>query len=288
VFTNIWLLVTLNKKDFNLRLLMSNNIFIIPIRIASPKLRIFCFPFAGGSSTTYMPWLKHFSDEIELVFVQPPGRGSRMGETPHDNMSDLIEELMLQSSYITSTRYILFGHSLGSRVAYELTCQLKSARLPLPEHFIASGSRAPHLPCDKNQIYDLPQDEFIKELEKLNGTPTEILKNLELMNLLTPLLRADFKIADNYRANRNLMPFPISILHGKNDFGIELKQAAAWDELSEQKSELIQLSGDHFFINQNLPDVLEYVSLVANTIIDSENISISNSKTDDKYTSTAI
>ena len=265
-----------------------HKLFVIPTRVNAPKLRIFCFPFAGGSTTTYMPWLKHFNSDTELVFIQPPGRGSRMIEPAHDNMNDLIDELMKHGSYITSTPYVLFGHSLGSRVAYELSCQLKSAKLPLPAYFIASGSRAPHLPNEKRQISNLPQDEFMQELEQLNGTPKEILLNQELMSFLTPLLRADFKIAENYQANKDPMPFPILVLHGENDSGIRLEQAAAWDELSEEKSQLIQLPGDHFFINQYLPEVLEQVSIVVNKFMASAKTSPPNNNTCHKYAITAL
>ena len=44
-----------------------NSLFVTPIIIKEPKLRLFCFPFAGGSINTYLPWKDHFKTEIELV-----------------------------------------------------------------------------------------------------------------------------------------------------------------------------------------------------------------------------
>lgn len=227
---------------------------------------MFCFPFAGGSASTYISWVDKFYSDIEVVLIQPPGRGARIAEKPHEHISSLVDELMNYAQHITNIPYILFGHSLGSRVAYELSCKLMSLRMPLPEYFIASGSRAPHSKNRNKLIYNLPKESFIRELEKLNGTPKEILAHKELMELFTPLLRADFKIADNYQAKRVQMPFPISVLHGKKDTDIGKKELAAWGELTSNHFKIIQLPGDHFFINEYSSEVVKQVSLIIDKV----------------------
>ena len=71
---------------------MSDKLFVIPKPIARTKLRLFCFPYAGGGVSTFVPWASDFADDdIELVAVQPPGKGSRIRETPHSNMAALVE-----------------------------------------------------------------------------------------------------------------------------------------------------------------------------------------------------
>ncbi|MBE0457792.1 thioesterase [Pseudoalteromonas prydzensis] len=230
-------------------------------------MRLFCFPFAGGSTVTYMPWIERFGDEVELILVQPPGRGTRINEHPYDNMNSLVEELMLDAAYFTRIPYILFGHSLGSRVAFELCCQLKYSEFPLPEYFIASGSKAPHLLKKNNGFYDLPQDKFIQELRKLNGTPLEVLLNQELMELLIPMIRADFKISDTYQSKKNCMPFPILVLNGDSDTGMVKDQVVAWSELTRSVFNIVQLPGDHFFINQSICEVITQVKLVVSKIL---------------------
>lgn len=243
-----------------------SKLFLCPRPVSAPKLRLFCFPYAGGGGNTYLPWARKLNDEVELVFVQTPGRGSRISEQPHDTMASLINELIHNASYFTRTPYAFFGHSLGSRVAYELCIQFKNFGLPLPKHFFASGSRAPHLISENKSIYNLPENEFIKEIEQLNGTPREVLNNKELIELFLPLLRADFKLADTYRANEIKMPFPITVLHGKDDVGIKREQLAAWGRLSAEEYSLVEFEGDHFFINQSGHKVLEHVSSVLNSL----------------------
>lgn len=244
--------------------MINNKLFLIPKPISNPRVRLFCFPFAGGTANTFTPWVDPLAAEkIELILIQPPGRGARFGEPPHTSMDSLIKELMQHAEFITSrTPYVLFGHSLGSRVAYELCSRLMVSGLPLPEYFIASGSRAPHFPNENASLHDLPQKKFIQQLKELNGTPKELLENQALMELVTPLLRADFKISETYQAKKICMPLPILVFGGEDDHDITPYHLEMWGELSTQGCEVVQFLGDHFFIEQYCEQVLTQLSSV--------------------------
>jgi surfactin synthase thioesterase subunit len=246
--------------------LINDKLFLIPKPISDPSVRLFCFPYAGGTANTFIPWVEPLAaQDVELVLIQPPGRGSRFGEPPHTNMDSLIKELMKNEAFITShIPYVFFGHSLGSRVAYELCSRLMNRGLPLPEYFIASGSRAPHSPNENDSLHDLPQKEFIQQLKQLNGTPKELLENQDLMDLVTPLLRADFKISETYQAKKICMPFPILVFSGVDDHEITPCHLELWSDLSTQGCELVQFPGDHFFIDQYSEQVLTQLSSVLN------------------------
>jgi len=190
-----------------------------------------------------------------------------MAEKPHESMESLMGELMESARFICSKPYVFFGHSLGSRVAYELCCHLRWSGNNLPEHFIASGSRGPHVPGEKLKIYDLPQDQFVEELAKLNGTPKEILSNKELLALLSPALRADFKLADTVSTNRLIMPFPITVFNGQDDIDIKPVHLKAWGDLSTYESEVVNFPGGHFFINEHKDLVIAKVSLIVNDVL---------------------
>lgn len=240
--------------------MVGNKIFINPVQKPNRKARLFCFPYAGGSINTYFPWAKKINKDIELIAVQPPGRGSRMTEKPHNSMDTLVAELMQYSDFITEKPFFFFGHSLGSRMAYDLAVNLRKAQKPLPKLLIASGSRAPHLGDTTDPIYNLPSKEFIEELGKLNGTPKELLAVKELMDILEPLLRADFQIAETYRAQQVELPIPIKVLHGIDDIDISSEMLNAWNELSVFDVDITHMRGDHFFINEYNDLVLEKVS----------------------------
>ncbi|UXI70696.1 thioesterase II family protein [Tahibacter amnicola] len=223
-------------------------------------MRLICLPYAGGSASTYLPWATHLPADVELVCVQPPGRASRMGERPHSEMDDLVAELTAAFSGIADKPYALFGHSLGSRVAYAFAQQCERAGLPGPRLLIASGSRAPHFPGDKDCVYDLPEAQFIDKLRELNGTPEEVLNNAELIQFLIPLLRADFKIADVYQAEPCRLHCPIVVLAGTEDWEVTEAAAEGWRELSNGQCDIHWIPGGHFFVEHSRAVVLEKVN----------------------------
>src|SRR5215471_749362 len=129
--------------------------FIRPQPKLAPAARLICLPYAGGSAATYVPWAKSLPPRVELIALQPPGRGSRMAESPHARMEALVAELMRAFPMLTDRPYVLFGHSLGSRVAFEVTLQCQLEGITLPVRLVASGSRAPYLAKSEPVIHDL-------------------------------------------------------------------------------------------------------------------------------------
>ncbi|VEL98323.1 surfactin synthase thioesterase subunit [Alteromonas sp. 76-1] len=238
----------------------SNKLFLIPRAVPQAQFRLFLFPYAGGSASIYMPWLNELASSVEVVIVQPPGRGSRLAETPYDNMSSLVTKILSFSEFLCEKPSVFFGHSLGSRVAYETCVQLQNNNLPLPRHLIASGSKAPHIKSGKRNVHNLPEDEFIDELIKLKGTPKEILENQEIISMLIPLLRADFKIADSYLASGKRLPIPITVLGGEDDVDVKYDQLIAWRELTDDDFAYSVVAGDHFFINTERKVVIKKVN----------------------------
>ncbi len=238
---------------------MNSKLFVTPKPNPNAELRLFCFPYAGGSPTIFSSWIEKANDNIELVFVQLPGRGARLVEPAIDNMSDVIEELMFYRDYLTSKPFAFFGHSLGSRISYALASQLLLENLPTPQKIFASASRAPHCKSGKRILHALPHDEFIAELRDLNGTPKEVLESKELMELLIPLLRADFKIADTYVAEQRALPLPIHVFHGSDDEIVD-EHIAAWQELTTQPYQLTEFAGGHFFIHQYADEMISIIN----------------------------
>ncbi|MEJ6475000.1 thioesterase II family protein [Pseudoalteromonas piscicida] len=238
---------------------MSSKLFITPKPTPNASLRLFCFPYAGGSPSIFTPWIEKVGEHVELVFVQLPGRGARLIEPAIDNMPQIIDTLMQHQDFITSKPFAFFGHSLGSRISYELASQLHQNALPTPRKIFASASRAPHCSSSSTPMHDLPHDEFITKLRDLNGTPKEILDNAELMELLLPLLRADFKIADTYVANQHPLSSPIHVFHGIEDDILD-EHVDAWQDLTEHPCTMTKFEGGHFFIHQYADDMIAIIN----------------------------
>lgn len=241
--------------------------FIRPQPKLAPAVRLICLPYAGGSAATYVPWAKSLPSRVELIALQPPGRGSRMAESPHERMEPLVAELMRVFPLLTDRPYVLFGHSLGSRVAFEVALQCQLRGIALPARFIASGSRAPYLTKRELPIHDLPDAQFVAALRDLEGTPEEILNNSELIQWLLPLLRADFRIADQHVAPRTALNCPLTVLAGTEDETVSPADAEAWRDLTTIEFDIHWVSGGHFFVEHNREWVLERLNTLVTDII---------------------
>lgn len=237
------------------------------------QMQLFCFPYAGGNASTYLNWSAHLPDEIELIAVQPPGRANRVFEPAYTQMSDLIAELNREIMPLINKPFIFFGHSLGSRVAFELIRTFKKQGKPLPEHFIASGSKAPHDMLDRKVSYNLPDSEFTKTLATLEGTPKIILQNEELMELCLPLLRADFELSETYKLPpQEIESFDIntSVLGGVNDPDVSVESLEKWQELFTPPVKIHTFEGGHFFIDECKKDVLTIVNDILHKVKDKD------------------
>jgi medium-chain acyl-[acyl-carrier-protein] hydrolase len=213
-------------------------------------MRLFCLPYAGGGAALFAPWAGALPETIELVAVQPPGRAERMLDPPHAAMASLIEALLAALAPLLDRPFALFGHSMGALVSFELARALRRAGGPAPARLIVSGHRAPQLPCARPPTHRLPEHEFLAELRRLNGTPPEVLAHHELMQLLIPLLRADFAVCETYTyAEAPPLDCPILTLGGLADAHVARADLEAWRPQTRAGFALRMLPGDHFFLN---------------------------------------
>lgn len=214
------------------------------------RLRLFCFPFAGGAATTYRGWSAQFPDTIEVVPVELPGRASRIRETPFRRLDTLLDGLVEGLGSELERPFAFFGHSMGALIGFELARRLRREGLPQPVWLFVSARRPPQLPPKDDDIYyDLPEEEFIAKLRELDGTPDEVLAHPELMQMLLPLLRADFELNEtlDYREEAAL-DCPISAFGGLSDVEVPREDLQQWAPHSRASFKLRMLRGGHFFV----------------------------------------
>jgi medium-chain acyl-[acyl-carrier-protein] hydrolase len=117
---------------------------------------------------------------------------------------------------------------MGAIIGFELARYLRRQFLPRPLHLFASGRGAPQIREAGPFDYDLPEPEFIQKLRGLNGTPKEVLDHPELMQLMIPLLRADFALIQTYvYSPESSLNCPITVFGGTRDFEVSQAQLEA-------------------------------------------------------------
>jgi medium-chain acyl-[acyl-carrier-protein] hydrolase len=150
---------------------------------------------------------------------------------------------------------------MGALISFELARQLRRENQPGPLHLLVSGCKAPQLPGSVSPIHQLPEAEFVEELRQLNGTPEAVLQSAELMQLMLPILRADFALVETYayRAEEPL-DYSISAFGGLQDDGTSYDDLKAWQEQTRRAFSLRMFPGDHFYFHSHRLQLLSVVS----------------------------
>lgn len=230
-------------------------------RRTPPRMRLFCIPYAGGGAQIYRTYAQALPTEVEVCAVQLPGREKRFLEPALESVDAIVEGLAPVIGKEGDLPYAIFGHSLGALVGFELVRRLRREGRPLPVRLFASGHRAPHVPDPDPPIRHLPDDQFIEELRKLNGTPQGVLDSPELLALVLPMLRADFTAAETYSyRSDSAIPCPITALGGSHDDMISLEALQEWGQHTSGDFEFHVLEGDHFFLHQRHEEVMRILS----------------------------
>lgn len=228
-------------------------------------MKLFCLPYAGGSRAIYYKWKKKIDSNIQLEPIELKGRGTRYGEGWYSNFEDAVNDIYFNMKQkIVDDEYAIFGHSMGSLLAFELYYKIIENGGRIPKHIFFSGYKAPHCPRIKKQIHTLPNDEFMSEVLKLGGTPIEVVQNDELCEWVTPILKNDFRILELYKYNKKSTPIKcdITILNGNKDT-ITFEELNGWKMHSAKNTRIFTFEGSHFFINNNMDEI---INLIENTL----------------------
>ena len=233
--------------------------YVKPRRAA--QLRLFCLPFAGGSATIFRNWADVLPGFVEVCPIQLPGRGARLHEAPFISMQSLVDAIEPSISANLDKPFAFFGHSMGASISFELIHKLRSERGLEPAHFFASGRQAPQIPDTDPITFNSPRLEFIQELHRLEGTPQEILDHPELLELILPVLRADFELIQTYEyVARPRLKCPITALGGIADKEIGREELDAWREQSSGPFRMCLFPGNHFFLQSEERSVLQIIA----------------------------
>lgn len=216
------------------------------------KIRIFCFPCAGAGASYFRNWHEQFLPEIDFLTMQLPGRENRFSEPLYKNMTQLVRDFAESLRPYMNMPFAFFGHSLGALICYELTKYLRRTHNPIPLQLFIAAYRAPHLPNPKPILHNLPDDDFIDELMYYRGIPEEIIQNKEMLELITPIIKADYKIHETYIYKpEERLGCPIMVFGGIEDGFVSFNDLEGWREETAGECQIRMLPGGHYFINDN-------------------------------------
>jgi medium-chain acyl-[acyl-carrier-protein] hydrolase len=227
---------------------------------ATPRMRLFCFPYAGGDANLYRDWATLLPDQVEVVGVQYPGRGMH-ADAPISDCATMVRRLHAALAPLLDLPFVFFGHSNGALISYELARRLDGAEASRHRHHFVSARGAPQLPRTRRAIGRLERDDFVAAIAELGATPRDILDDRALVDFLMPRLRADFTLGEDYRFTPGpRLPCAASVLYGTEDALADAPQSRPWSELFSGPVRLRTINGGHFYLQSNREAVLELVA----------------------------
>ncbi|MET8560977.1 alpha/beta fold hydrolase [Streptomyces flaveolus] len=228
-----------------------------------PRVRLVCFPHAGGAASFFSSWAALAPDDVELLAVRYPGREDRMFDEPAQSMEELAGPLTEACAALPAdARLALFGHSMGAEVAYEVTRRLAVAPGLSPSALFLSGRAGPGR-VESRGLGNAPDSELISELVDMGGTDAAVFADPELRELVLPALRADLRLLDKHVAGPHpeRLDVPVRAYYGLDDPVVTSDAVSAWSSITRAHFSTRPFPGGHFYLNAQaaplLMDVVE-------------------------------
>jgi medium-chain acyl-[acyl-carrier-protein] hydrolase len=184
--------------------------------------------------------------------IQLPGRGPRLSEPHIRRMAPLSGAVAQELLPYLDKPFVFFGHSMGALLCFETARNLRRENQRQPSHLFVSATEAPHRRSGEESLSGLPKNALVEKLHEFGGAPVEVLQNDELLELMLPMVRADFELCENYEyLSESPLECPMTIYGGLEDNKVDAERLAAWRELTVGTYEIRMFPGGHFYFNSS-------------------------------------
>lgn len=229
--------------------------------VQRPRLRLVCFPHAGGAASAFRTWPQHLPDDVELLAACYPGRENRLDERPIDRMDVLVECFVEVIRPLLDRPVALFGHSMGATVAHELAIRLdEQPKAPLVGLFI-SGRVPPHRlrPLTPDQIAD--EESLLEEVRRLGHENLALYEDPEIRHMILPAVAADYRVVASYPpGSRKVISIPVTAYGGDRDPEVSVADMHAWAAATSGAFEHCVFPGGHFYLRAEEKPLVEDIS----------------------------
>lgn len=223
--------------------------------------RIVCFPPAGGTASAFRGWAPRLPDDVELWAMTYPGRENRFAEPSIEDMAELADAAASALAPAIDRPCLLFGHSMGASVAFEVARRLERACRGLLVRLVVSCRPGPalQLACP-SRSHLLDDDGLFAELRELGGTPGEILDDPEMRALVLPIARIDYELIGRYRPRLEPpLRAPISAFVSEHDPSLLPDDVLGWGRATRGDFDVVRFPGGHFYLLEQEADVVRDV-----------------------------
>jgi len=226
----------------------------------TPRMRLICFPHAGGNPEVFLPWADGLSRDVELLAIRLPGHGPRIADPPIGHWDGLLADLLDGLGGYLSEPHAFYGHCFGGRLAYELTHVALTLRHAQTRRLFVSACRSPDTPQAGQKIHDLPDADFIEALRQ-RGAPDEVLQNKSILRFVLPAVRNEIRLAELWTDRRQAaVSVPITAIYGSDDAEGDRPSMEGWQAFSTAECELVEMRTGHSLFEGDPSPLLEVIN----------------------------
>ena len=228
-----------------------DTVVVRPRRDPAARLSLVCLGFCGGGAGAYMPWAAIMPPGTELAAICYPGREGRFGEDHPPDWDGLAEDAVSAVLSAAERPYILFGHSMGGWMAFDVASRISERGGPKPVALVVSSANAPNRGLTVQDMFPAQQesdDQLLDWMKAFGLMPDHVLGDPDLREMAVEIMRADIRIRDTfYYRDRATVDVPVQVLTGISDTVIDPNTADQWRALATGEFRHDVLPGGHFY-----------------------------------------
>jgi surfactin synthase thioesterase subunit/acyl carrier protein len=211
-----------------------------------------CLPYAGSGVSAFRGLAAALTGQVQVTGVQTPGREDHDHVPALRRMQALIPQLVEALAGLDD--YVVYGHSMGAAVAFELALALQNRGPSLPRALIVSGSNPPAV-RPAPHIHELTPDDFVAEvLNTYVGLAADQARQLAVQKN-RDLLRADLELFETYRPSAGRLRIPVTAIHCSDDPLVGLAEMHGWGRLTDGDFLLQTIDGGHGIVAERPEDL---------------------------------
>lgn len=231
---------------------------------------VLCIPFAGGSAQSYFSWKEFFGPGVSLYAMELPGRGRCHSQLWPEQVQDLAVRLAKRLRVENVSPDIIFGHSFGALIAFELMREMRRNRSALPHTAVLSGRIAAMNPVTFG-LPELSSTQLVEYLRDLGGTPDAILQNEPMLEMAIPILRGDLDMIKRYEFRpESPLDIDLVLLGGLEDKRVPIEGLMGWRAEFSGSFNLCMFPGGHFFIDKQRQSVSALLHELTSALLPAE------------------
>ncbi|MBJ6362384.1 non-ribosomal peptide synthetase [Paenibacillus sp. GCM10012307] len=281
------------KKDLSLKQIMQKSILLeLASEIANKEIKlrqeaslltclsksseseqnIIFIPYAGGNALNFIPIAKEFEKsnaDLSVFAAELPAHDPNLEHSTLVNFEDTVNLLVEEiSSAMKGKQFMIWGHCVGSALAFEVTRKLEKRNLYPQRLFLGAKNMISQDDCEMrvNNATNLKFSDIAELYSEWSGTSSLSTLGQSYESKLVEIFKHDSIQANTYLSNlwnskEKFVKTPTSIVIAKDDPVTEDydKMWANWENWIVQVDLFEFETGGHYFLRSIPSDVVKYI-----------------------------